>query len=381
MAGLIIPRTLPGAYGQIMDNSSAPIVDSAQAEARSEARQAGLRYVDDTMPGYSRELVDDEFRYRDTAGKLLQDETDIQRIRKLAIPPAYTDVWISPYKNSHLQATGRDARGRKQYRYHAAWREQRDATKYNRMLAFGHALPKLRRRVQRDLARKTLCREKILALIVQLLESTLIRVGNDEYARTNQSYGLTTMRHRHVAIAGSRLVFRFRGKSGQQHEIALTDKKLARIIKRCRELPGQELFQYVDAEGERRAISSGDVNDYIREIAGDEFSAKDFRTWAGTLLTAGTLNAMEPFASATEAKQNTQTAIKEVACLLGNTPAVCRKCYVHPAILDAYLAQSLQEVIALPGNGAEKYRGLRKEEKWLLHFLQREARAAKKRTR
>jgi DNA topoisomerase-1 len=331
------------------------------------------------MPGYTRELVDGEFRYRDAAGKFLQDDAELQRIRKLAIPPAYTDVWISPYKNSHLQATGRDARGRKQYRYHAAWREQRDATKYNRMLAFGRALPKLRRRVQRDLARKGLCREKILALIVQLLESTLIRVGNDEYVRTNQSYGLTTLRHRHVAIAGSRLVFRFRGKSGQQHEIALTDKRLAGIVKRCRELPGQELFQYIDEAGERQAVSSGDVNDYIREIAGDEFSAKDFRTWAGTLLTAGTLSAMDPFASATEAKQNTQKAIKEVACLLGNTPAVCRKCYVHPAILDAYLAQSLQEVTALPGNGAEKYRGLRKDEKWLLHFLQGEARATKKR--
>jgi DNA topoisomerase-1 len=365
-----------------MDNSSsAPTADSARAEARDEARQAGLRYVDDSMPGYSRELVDGEFRYRDRAGKLLQDEAEQERIRKLAIPPAYTDVWISPYRNSHLQATGRDARGRKQYRYHAAWREQRDTTKYNRMLAFGRALPRLRRRVQRDLARKTLCREKILALIVQLLESTLIRVGNDEYARSNQSYGLTTLRHRHVAIAGSRLVFRFRGKSAQEHEIALTDRKLARIVRHCRELPGQELFQYIDAAGERHAVSSGDVNDYIREIAGDEFSAKDFRTWAGTLLTAGTLNAMEPFASATEAKQNTQRAIKEVACLLGNTPAVCRKCYVHPAILDAYLSQSLQEVVALSGSSAEKYRGLRKEEKWLLHFLQREARAARKRRR
>jgi DNA topoisomerase-1 len=364
-----------------MNESSAPGTDSVQAEARSEARQAGLRYVDDTMPGYARELVDGEFHYRDADGKVLRDDAELQRIRKLAIPPAYTDVWISPYANSHLQATGRDARGRKQYRYHAAWREQRDATKYNRMLEFGRALPKLRRRVQRDLARKTLCREKILALIVQLLESTLIRVGNDEYMRSNQSYGLTTLRNRHVAIAGSRLVFRFRGKSGQRHEIALTDQRLARIVKRCRELPGQELFQYIDAAGERHSISSGDVNDYIREIAGDEFSAKDFRTWAGTLLTAGVLNAMEPFASATEARRNTQQAIREVACLLGNTPAICRKCYVHPAVLDAYLAQSLQDVIALPGSGVETGRGLRKEEKWLLHFLQREARAVRKRRR
>lgn len=352
----------------------------AKSEARSEARQAGLRYVDDTMPGYSRESIDGEIRYRDTDGKLLRDETDLQRIRKLAIPPAYTDVWISPYANSHLQATGRDARGRKQYRYHAAWREQRDATKYNRMLAFGRALPKLRRRVKRDLARKTLCREKVLALVVQLLESTLIRVGNDEYARSNQSFGLTTLRHRHVAIAGSRLVFRFRGKSGLHHEIALTDRKLARIVRHCRDLPGQDLFQYIGADGERHAISSGDVNDYIRAIAGDEFSAKDFRTWAGTLLTASTLSAMAEFASATEAKKNTREAIKEVACLLGNTPAVCRKCYVHPAVLDAYLDSSLQQLVALGAESAQ-YRGLRKDERWLLHFLQRESRAGRKRNR
>jgi DNA topoisomerase-1 len=365
-----------------MDDSTASSAESAVAEARSEARQAGLRYVDDGVPGYSRRLVDGEFDYFDADGRPLRDEAELQRIRKLAIPPAYTDVWISPYKNSHLQATGRDARGRKQYRYHVAWREQRDATKYNRMLAFGRALPKLRRRVQRDLARKTLCREKVLALVVQLLESTLIRVGNDEYVRSNQSYGLTTLRHRHVAIDGSRLVFNFRGKSGQRHEIALTDRKLARVVRHCRDLPGQELFQYVDADGARRAVSSDDVNDYIRAVAGDEFSAKDFRTWAGTLLTASALSAMEAFDSATEAKRNTNQAIKEVACLLGNTPAICRKCYVHPAILDAYLARTLQEVVALPGNDANRYRGLRKEEKWLLHFLQREARStAKKKAR
>jgi DNA topoisomerase-1 len=360
-------------------NDSAASIDSAQAEARSEAREAGLRYVDDAMPGYSRKLVGDKFQYFDTDGNPLRDEDELDRIRKLAIPPAYTEVWISPYRNSHLQATGRDARGRKQYRYHAAWREQRDATKYNRMLAFGRALPKLRRRVQRDLARKALCREKVLAVLVQLLERTLIRVGNDEYARTNQSYGLTTLRNRHVAINGTRLMFRFRGKSGLQHEIALTDKKLARVVQRCRELPGQELFQYIDENGARHPISSGDVNDYIRSIAGDEFSAKDFRTWAGTLLTAATLSGMEPFASATEAKRNTTQAIKEVACLLGNTPAVCRKCYVHPAILDAYLGQSLQEMVSVSDAAIEKYRGLRKDERWLLHFLQREAKAAKRR--
>lgn len=363
-----------------MDDSSASIAGSAVPDARTEARQAGLRHVDDTVPGYTREQVDGEFRYRDAAGRLVRDEEELQRIRKLAIPPAYTDVWISPYANSHLQATGRDARGRKQYRYHPAWREQRDATKYNRMLAFGRALPKLRRRVQRDLARKQLCREKVLALVVQLLETTLIRVGNDEYARSNQSFGLTTLRHRHVAIDGSRLVFRFRGKSGLQHEIALTDRRLARIVRRCRELPGQDLFQYIDADGERHGVSSGDVNDYIRDIAGDEFSAKDFRTWAGTLLTASSLSGMAAFANVTEARRNTREAIREVACLLGNTPAVCRKCYVHPAILDAYLDSSLQRIVALGGESA-KYRGLRKDEKWLLHFLHAEARKGRRRSK
>lgn len=360
-----------------MDNSGPPVAD-AVIDARSEARQAGLRYVDDTMPGYSRELVDGEFRYRDAEGRLIRDEGELQRIRKLAIPPAYTDVWISPFANSHLQATGRDARGRKQYRYHAAWREQRDATKYNRMLAFGRALPRLRRRVQRDLARKKLCREKVLALVVQLLESTLIRVGNDEYVRSNRSFGLTTLRNRHVEIAGSRLVFRFRGKSGQQHEIVLNDRRLARIVRSCRELPGQELFQYIDDKGERHAIDSADVNDYIRACAGDEFSAKDFRTWAGTLLTASTLSGMAAFASASEAMKNTREAIREVACLLGNTPAVCRKCYVHPAILEAYLDNSLQRIVSL-GAASTKYRGLRENEKWLLHFLQREARPTRRR--
>lgn len=359
-------------------NNSARAIDFVPPEIIDEARQAGLRYVDDGIPGYSRQWVDGQYCYFDADGRPLRNAAELERIGKLAIPPAYTEVWISPYKNSHLQATGRDARGRKQYRYHLAWREQRDATKYNRMLAFGRVLPKLRRRVQRDLARKTLGREKVLAVVVSLLENTLIRVGNDEYARTNQSYGLTTLRRRHVEIAGSRLVFRFRGKSRQQHEIALTDKKLARIVKRCRELPGQELFQYIDEQGEHHAVSSGDVNDYIREIAGDEFSAKDFRTWAGTLLTASALAAMDEFTNATEAKRNTQQAIKEVACLLGNTPAICRKCYVHPAILDAYFEQSLKEVVAVPESSAHLYRGLRKDEKWLLHFLRREARSSSK---
>jgi DNA topoisomerase-1 len=344
-----------------------------QRSSRDEARQASLRYIDDSGPGYTRRLVRKVFRYYDSDGKILTDAEELQRIRSLAIPPAYTDVWISPYPHSHLQATGRDARGRKQYRYHAAWRATRDATKYHRMLAFGRALPKLRRRVQKDLARTTLCREKVLAVIVQLLETTLIRVGNHEYARDNQSYGLTTLRNRHVEIAGSRLLFRFRGKSKQHHEIALTDQRLARIIKRCRDLPGQELFQYIDSAGERHSVSSGDVNAYIQEIIGADFSAKDFRTWAGTLLTAQTLSTMATAATIGEAKKNINQALATVANLLGNTPAICRRCYVHPAILAAYVEQNLDKPpihLVVSEDCAANSHGLSRNEKLLQHFLQ-----------
>jgi DNA topoisomerase-1 len=369
-----------------MDSSTnSPIVaalnTSAVAQEKSgvqdAAKQMGLRYVDDSGAGYSRKKANGNFRYYDADGKLLTDADELQRIAVLAIPPAYTDVWISPYKNSHLQATGRDARGRKQYRYHADWRATRDADKYSRLLAFGSALPKLRSRVRRDLARPSLCREKVLALVVRLLESTLIRVGNDEYARSNKSYGLTTLRNRHIQIAGSRVIFSFRGKSKQHHEITLTDKKLARIVKRCRDLPGQELFQYIDERGERRAISSGDVNGYIQGIIGDGFSAKDFRTWAGTLLAASGLAALEDFTSVTEAKTNTVQIIKEVASTLGNTPAICRRCYIHPAILDAYIERGLNRDLLQSSTAGESSRGLRRDERWLLAFLRRKTGAKK----
>ena len=359
-------------------NASANAVTTApEICMRAEAKQMGLRYIDDRGAGYSRRRSNDKFRYHDTEGRLITDEDELQRIKTLAIPPAYTDVWISPYKNSHLQATARDARGRKQYRYHSAWRATRDANKYSRLLAFGSALPKLRRRVSRDLARPSLCREKVLALMVQLLESTLIRVGNDEYARSNKSYGLTTLRNRHIQIAGSRVVFNFRGKSNQHHEITLTDKKLARIVKRCRDLPGQDLFQYIDPQGERRAINSGDVNGYIQGIIGDEFSAKDFRTWAGTLLAASGLSALADFTSLTEAKSNTVQVIKEVASTLGNTPAICRRCYIHPTILDAYLERSLNRDLPQSADSTELASGLRRDERWLLAFLKRKTRSNK----
>jgi len=371
-----------------MDSTTnSPIVTSERISAVAQekscaqdaAKQMGLRYVDDSGAGYSRRKANGKFRYYDVDGHLLTSADELQRINSLAIPPAYTEVWISPYKNSHLQATGRDARGRKQYRYHSAWRATRDADKYSRLLAFGSALPKLRSRVRRDLARPSLCREKVLALVVQLLESTLIRVGNDEYARSNKSYGLTTLRNRHIQIAGSRVIFSFRGKSNQHHEITLTDKKLARIVKCCRDLPGQELFQYVDEQGERHAIGSGDVNGYIQEIIGDEFSAKDFRTWAGTLLAASGLAALDDFSSAAEAKSNTVQVIKEVASTLGNTPAICRRCYIHPTILDAYLARGLNRDLLQQVKVMESSRGLRRDERWLLAFLRRKTGAKKNR--
>ncbi|HMS60097.1 MAG TPA: DNA topoisomerase IB, partial [Tepidiformaceae bacterium] len=281
------------------------------------------------------------FRYVSPAGEPVRDSETLGRIRSLAIPPAWTDVWICPRADGHIQATGRDARGRKQYRYHPRWRQVRDASKYERMQAFGAALPRIREACERDLARPGMPREKVLAAVVRLLETTLIRVGNDEYARDNRSYGLTTMRDRHVTIDGTRIEFRFRGKSGVRHQVRLKDRRLANVVRRCRDIPGQELFQYIDDDGERRTVGSGDVNAYLREIAGEEFTAKDFRTWAGTVLATLALQEFETFDSNTEAKRNIVRAIERVAERLGNTPAVCRKCYIHPAVLDAYLEGSM----------------------------------------
>lgn len=334
-------------------------------------RSVGLRYIDDTIPGIKRYKAGKHFRYVLPDGDTLRDSAEIARIRALAIPPAYTDVWIAPIANGHLQATARDARGRKQYRYHPQWRLWRDATKYHRMLAFGKALPKIRRRVQRDLQRAELCREKVLATIVRLLEVTLIRVGNEEYARTNRSFGLTTLRDQHVNISGGRALFRFRGKSNQIHEISLTDKKLTAIIKRCRDLPGQELFQYIDDNGARHAIHSNDVNDYLREITGEDFTAKDFRTWAGTVLTAAALHEIETFASPSEAKSNVLRAIESVSCLLGNTPAICRRCYVHPDIIEAYLDQTLSPQLKRGASPllARSLRGLQQHEMAVIALL------------
>jgi DNA topoisomerase I len=302
------------------------------------AKVAGLRYVNDLrMPGIRRVGSNKRVRYRDAHGRTIRDRAVLERIRSLAIPPAWTDVWICPDEHGHLQATGRDARGRKQYRYHPRWREVRDGVKYGRLIAFAEAVPAIRRHTNRDLAQPGLPREKVLAAVVQLLEKTLIRVGNEEYARQNGSVGLTTMKDGHAKVQGGKVRFEFRGKSGIEHAIDLEDRRLAKIVKACRDLPGYELFQYVDGDGRRQAIDSADVNSYLREITGEDFTAKDFRTWAGTVLAAQALAEAASFQSQREAKRNVVRAIESVAKRLGNTKAVCRKCYIHPAILDAYL--------------------------------------------
>lgn len=301
------------------------------------ARAAGLRYVSDGGPGIRRRRAGKAFSFLAPDGRVLRDPATLRRIKRLAVPPAWTDVWICPHENGHIQAAGRDARGRKQYRYHERWREVRDESKYGRVLAFGAALPRIRRHVAADLRRKGMSREKVLATVVRLLETTLIRVGNDEYASQNGSFGLTTLRNRHARVRGSQITFEFTGKSGKKHRIDVRDASLAKLVRKCQELPGQELFAYEDETG-THDVSSGDVNDYLRGIAGEEFSAKDFRTWAGTVLAAIALREFEEFSSQRQAKQNVVRAVEAVAKMLGNTPSVCRRCYVHPTILESYLA-------------------------------------------
>jgi DNA topoisomerase I len=315
------------------------------------ARSAGLRYVCDDKPGIRRTMGPLGFKYFGPHGKLIRRPAELKRIAKLAIPPAWTDVWICPDPRGHLQATGRDARGRKQYRYHPEWRTARDETKYDRMQAFAAALPKIRARTTSDLARGGLPREKVLATVVQLLEKSLIRVGNEEYARDNGSVGLTTMRDKHVNVRGSTLRFEFRGKSGVRHSVHVDDRRLARIVKHCRDLPGQELFQYVDDDGRRRKVGSGDVNEYVKEITGENFTAKDFRTWAGTVLACAALREIDKARHAAAASRPTSKtrmakqvveAIDAVAGVLGNTRAVCRKSYIHPAVIDSYVDGTLR---------------------------------------
>jgi DNA topoisomerase-1 len=350
--------------------------DAVHADPASAARAAGLRYVHDDRPGIRREAARDGFRYLDAKGDSITDENTLARIKRLVIPPAWTEVWICPQANGHLQATGRDARGRKQYRYHAKWREARDEVKYERMLKFGNALPAIRAEVDRALRLPGLPREKVLATIVYLLEATMMRVGNEEYARTNKSFGLTTLRNRHAKVDGSDVEFSFRGKSGVYHKVKVHDRRLARIVARSRDLPGQELFQYVDEDGATHSIDSSDVNDYLRTITGEEYTAKDFRTWSGTVLAALALQEFEKFDSEAQAKKNIVRAIESVAEKLGNTPSICRKCYVHPAVLDAYLEGAALEVLRerTEEKLAEDLHALQPEEAAVLAMLQQRLR-------
>ena len=341
------------------------------ADAAAHARAAGLRYVSDTRPGITRERQDEGFVYRGADGEIITEESQLERIRKLAIPPAWTAVWICPFPNGHLQASGRDARGRKQYRYHARWREVRDENKYGRMIAFAEALPTIRQRAEEDLQLKGLPRAKVLATVVRLLETTFIRVGNAEYAKQNKSFGLTTLRDRHVEVDGSRLRFSFRGKAGKQHTVDVSDRRVAAIVKRCQDLPGYELFQYLDEQGERQTVDSADVNEYLREVSGQDFTAKDFRTWAGTVLAALALQEFEAFDSQAQCKRNVVRAVEDVAKQLGNTPTICRKSYVHPAVIDAYheglTLKTLQERTTQAAARADV--GLKPEEQAVLAFL------------
>jgi DNA topoisomerase-1 len=337
------------------------------------ARAARLHYVSDAKPGISRVPGEDGFVYVNPDGSEVLDEQVLTRIRKLAIPPAYRDVWICRDPNGHLQAVGRDARGRKQYRYHARWRAVRDEAKYGKMLVFGRKLPEIRARVEQDLARPGLPREKVVAVLVRLLERTLMRVGNEEYVRANKSFGLTTLRHRHVKVNGSALIFDFRAKHGIAWHVEIKDRRLANIVRRLQDLRGQELFKYVDQDGEEHDIGSDDVNDYLREITGEEITAKDFRTWAATNLAALALRELEAFDSQAMAKKNVLRAIEAVAKLLGNTPSICRKCYIHPAIFEGYLDGSLLEGLKARADAVldEKPSGLTAEEVAVTAYLDR----------
>jgi DNA topoisomerase-1 len=336
------------------------------------AKAAGLRYVSDDRPGIRRKKRGKGFTYLDPQGQAVRDPKVLERIAKLVIPPAWTDVWICAQANGHLQATGRDARGRKQYRYHSEWRTVRDETKFGKMIVFGEALPKIRVRADEDLSRRGLPREKVLAAVVKLLETTLIRVGNREYMKQNNSFGLTTLRNRHVEIEGSRLHFEFRGKSGKEHSVEIQDRRLARVVKQCRDLPGQTLFQYLDDDGVRQSITSEDVNSYLREITGQDFTAKDFRTWGGTVLALSALLEVGACESEKEANRAVVQVVKQVSGDLGNRPAICRKYYIHPQVIDTFVSGKLIDVLSGAVEESQEEDatgGLRKLEAQVLHLL------------
>jgi DNA topoisomerase-1 len=339
-------------------------------DAQQQARAAGLHYTTDAAPGIRRTGSAKRPRYVGPTGTVVRDAATLARIKSLVIPPAWTAVWICTDPQGHLQVTGRDARGRKQYRYHPKWRTVRDETKFDRMLAFGYALPQIRERVEHDLAIQGLPRPKVLATVVQLMEKTLIRVGNEEYARANQSHGLTTLRDHHVRLTGGNVKFHFKGKSGVEHDITVNDRRLASIVRRCRDLPGQELFQYVDEEGVTRDVRSNDVNDYLKEISGEPFTSKDFRTWAATVLAAEALRTCGPCRTRKELQAEIVKAIDNVAGRLGNTRSVCRKCYVHPAVLAAFEQGHLARAFARrAGRGSRPPAGLGEAEVAVLRLL------------
>ncbi len=337
--------------GLIVLDSTASV--QSIVDPRDAAESAGLRYVSDARPGIRRKRAGKGFSFARPDGTRADADT-VRRVKSLAIPPAWSDVWICPHADGHIQATGRDARGRKQYRYHPRFREVRDSVKYNHLLEFGDVLPAIRATVRDHMALRGLPRKKVLATVVHLLDPTLIRVGNDDYAKQNGSYGITTLKNRHAAVDGSEVRFRFVGKSGKQWSVRIKDRRVAKIVKACQDLPGQELLQYIDEDGVAQDVTSSDVNEYLREITGAEITAKDFRTWAGTLLAALALHEVQRFDSATQAKRNVRAAIESVAARLGNTPTICRKCYVHPEVLTSYLDGNLVLEIVREGNVAWK---------------------------
>jgi DNA topoisomerase I len=360
--------------------SRVPAIDLLE-QPKKAAKAASLEYVSDERSGIRRKRIGHGFRYVGPSGRPIRSPTTLARIRSLVIPPAWNEVWVCPSSRGHIQATGRDARGRKQYLYHPRWRAVRDEAKFAHMILFGSALPCIRRRVRQDMALPGIPRQKVLAALVGLLEQTLIRIGNDEYARTNGSFGLTTFRNRHAEVHGTTIRFRFRGKSGKEHEVDLTNPRLARLVKRCQDLPGQDLFQYLDDKGHRQPIGSADVNEYLHEITGEHFTAKDFRTWAATILTSRALALEEPCDSRSRAERTVVGVVKSVAARLGNTTSVCRKCYIHPAVIAAFLSRPT--VVACPeGSGPvavakrkPKGHSRRAEEAALLAFLRRQLKA------
>ena len=357
------PRKAPGAKAKHLGGPEA-------------ARDAGLRWVTDARPGISRRKAKDTFRFIGKDGEAVSDPETRQRLKALVIPPAWEDVWIAPTANGHIQATGRDARGRKQYIYHPKWLEARDSTKYHRMLDFGRALPRLRKGVRKDLRRHGLGKERVAAAVVYLLDATAIRIGNEEYARENKSFGLTTLRNRHVKVAGTRVRFNFIGKGGKKHEIDLTDRRMAKVLARCAATPGVRLFQHQDAEGGVHALTSSDVNDYLRGLARQPFTAKDFRTWTGSVLAARHLAELPPPATKAEGKRKLTAMLAEVSGVLGNTPTVCRKCYIHPAVIEGYLDGSLSK--AWRKGGARWQRGAGDPfESLLLFMLENQTRSSK----